>query len=196
MNKKHIDEYDIMSSDALILAISKKRSWLITFGILLIIAGIAAIIFPLISSISVILIIGFILVVSGVVQFAQAFGYHKWDDLILAFFASIVWVVAGMLLLTRPAESVAVLTLFLAVAFIAEGILKSILAFKMNAFKGWGWFLFDGGMAIILGALLWIQFPFSAMWAIGVLTGINILSSGIATLVIAFALKDVRRIQK
>jgi len=169
----------------LITTISKNRNCLIIFGILLIIAGSAAILFPLISSISVIILIGVALVVSGIVQFVQAFRYHKWSGLLLALFASIIWLVAGGVLLARPMQSVGIFTIFLATIFIAEGMLKFILALQMRALKNWQWVLFDGLIALILGISLWIQFPFSALWAIGVLSGLNILSSGIATLAIA-----------
>ena len=68
--------------------------------------------------------------------------------------------------------------------------MKFILALQMRALRNWTWVLFDGLIAFILGVFLWAQFPFSALWAIGVLSGANILSTGIATLAIAFSLKS------
>ncbi|HPF46755.1 MAG: DUF308 domain-containing protein [Alphaproteobacteria bacterium] len=174
----------------LMITISKNRNWLFFFGLMLFVLGAAAILFPLISSISIIIIIGLVLLFSGIIQFIQAFGYHKWSGLLLALFSSIIWAVAGIILLVRPIESVAVFTIILATIFIAEGILKFILALQMRAMKNWTWVLFDGLIAFILGVFLWSQFPFSALWAIGILSGANILSTGIATLAIAFSLKS------
>ena len=187
-NGPSTDKNNKMTKVNLITALSKNRNYLIIFGILLVIAGSAAILFPLISGISVIVIIGVALVISGIVQLIQAFGYEKWSGLLLALFSSIIWLVAGGILLARPMESVAVFTIFLATIFIAEGMLKLILALQMRALKNWIWFLFDAVIALFLGFFLWVQFPFSALWAIGVLSGLNILSSGIATLAIALTI--------
>lgn len=190
-NDPSTDKNNKMTKVNLITALSKNRNYLIIFGILLVIAGSAAILFPLISSISIIIIIGVALVISGIVQIIQAFGYEKWSGLLLALFSSIIWLVAGGVLLARPMESVAVFTIFLAIIFIAEGMLKLILALQMRALKNWTWVLFDAVIALFLGFFLWIQFPFSALWSIGVLSGLNILSSGIATLAIALTIDSM-----
>ena len=48
----------------------------------------------------------------------------------------------------------------------------------MRPLPGWGWLLFDGILSTVLGFMLWIQFPSSALWALGILAGISILISG------------------
>ena len=57
-------------------------------------------------------------------------------------------------------------------------MLKTIYAFQMRPLAGWGWLLFDGNLSVVIGMMLWVQFPSSALWALGILAGISILISG------------------
>ena len=57
-------------------------------------------------------------------------------------------------------------------------MLKTIYAFRMRPLAGWGWLLFDGILSLVIGMMLWVQFPSSALWALGILAGISILISG------------------
>ena len=44
---------------------------------------------------------------------------------------------------------------------------------------GWGWLLFAGIVSVLLGVMLWSQFPLSGIWALGILVGIKLIFSGI-----------------
>jgi uncharacterized membrane protein HdeD (DUF308 family) len=70
------------------------------------------------------------------------------------------------------------LTLFLAAYFLIDGICEIIAAFKIKPDQGWGWMLFNGVIAVLLGAMIWRQWPVSGAWAIGILVGVHILISG------------------
>ena len=53
-------------------AISENRTWFITLGILLIILGVAAIAFPLLTTIAAKIALGWLFLIGGVVQIAHA----------------------------------------------------------------------------------------------------------------------------
>ncbi len=84
----------------------------------------------------------------------------------------------------------AVLTLVLAAAFIVEGIWKIIASFSYRPAAGSSGLLLSGILAVILGAIIWAQWPISGLWAIGLLVGINLLFTG---LTIVFLASSVRR---
>jgi uncharacterized membrane protein HdeD (DUF308 family) len=81
-------------------------------------------------------------------------------------------------MLGRPLFGLASLTLVLAAYFLVDGIFEIIAAFQIKPKKGWGWVLFSGIAAFLLGYLIWSQWPLSGGWAIGVLVGVNLLLSG------------------
>lgn len=171
--------------------ITRKRNWLIAIGVVMIIAGMAAIAFPHVSSLGVSFTIGFIMVIAGIANAISAFSYPKWQGMVLNLIISVLWAVAGIYLLTRPMDGLFALTILVAAAFIAEGILKAIFSFQLRPLSGWGWMLFSGIIAAALGIMLMMQFPLSALWALGTLAGINILISGWSLVMIAIAVSKL-----
>lgn len=154
------------------------RGWTVAMGVIMILTGLGAIIFPLISSIGVTISVAILLVIAGIAQIIQAFRYPKWSKLLLGFLIGILWLATGIALAARPLEGIYILTIFVAAAFIAEGILKAVFAARIRPASGWGWLLFDAAAAVAVGLLLWWQFPFSSLWALGLLAGINIMIAG------------------
>ena len=80
--------------------------------------------------------------------------------------------------MSNPAAALASLTIFLAAYLIVSGIFEALLAFQVKPAKGWGWELFNGIISLLLGAMIWNQFPVSGAWAIGILFGVKLLFSG------------------
>ena len=79
------------------------------------------------------------------------------------------------------------LTVFLAVMFMIEGIFEIAMAVGLREHEGWLWLLISGLVALAVGALIFAQLPSSATWAIGLLVGINMISSGWAYFFLALA---------
>ena len=155
-----------------------QNQWVLTLGVMLIIAGIAAILFPFISTLGVTCCVAWMLIAASIIQSVNAFSQQGWDKIVLGLLVAALWLVGAVFLLMRPLEGVFVLTIIVAGIFVAEGVIKTILAFQMRPQSGWGWILFDAIAAIALGILLWWQLPLSAIWALGTLAGINIMISG------------------
>ena len=74
--------------------------------------------------------------------------------------------------------ALATLTLVLAVYFVVDGVFQIIWAFRLRPIKGWGWTLFSGIAALVLGVMIWRQFPVSGIWAVGTLAGIHMIFGG------------------
>lgn len=163
-------------------AIAEHRTWFIVLGIVLLLLGIVAIIFPFMTTIAVKIMIGWLFLIGGVVQIIHAFSTQKWSSFFFNLLVGILYVFAGGWLAFFPFTGILTLTIFLAAMFIVQGILEFGMAFKMRPQSGWGWMLFSGIVAILLGILIFGGLPGTAVWAIGLLVGINLLSSGIAYL--------------
>jgi uncharacterized membrane protein HdeD (DUF308 family) len=94
------------------------------------------------------------------------------------FVLGVLTLVAGGYLVARPGMGLATLTLVLAAYLFVEGLFEIIYAFRLRPIKGWGWTLFSGIAALVLGIMIWRQFPVSGMWAVGTIVGIHMIFAG------------------
>ena len=165
--------------------IADNWGWFLALGILLVVAGMAAIAFPLLSTIATKIALGWIFLVAGVVIVLHGFSLQGWRGFVLSLLVGALYIVAGAWLAFFPLTGILTLTLLLAALFLAEGVLEVGMAMRVRPHEGWGWLLFSGLIAIAVGVMIAIQLPSSAAWAIGLLTGINLLSSGTSFIVLA-----------
>lgn len=161
------------------LAEAKKNAGLLIFlGVLTVILGVLAIAAPMITGITVAVFVGFLLLFTGIMRIVYAFKSGQWGSGIWGTIIGLLGAVAGLLLIFRPMVGLLTLTLLLAIYFFVDGISEIIAAFKIKPDQGWGWVLFNGVIALLLGIMIWRQWPMSGSWAIGVLVGVHILITG------------------
>lgn len=165
--------------------LSKNRGLLIFEGILFILLGILAVALPGISTFSVELFIGWLLLIGGVVQAYRSIKARHAEGFVGSLLVSIMYVVFGILLLAYPLAGVISLTLLLTFFFIVEGISKIILGFQMRSNNFWGWFIFSGIISLIMAFIIFSGWPGTAFWVLGLLVGINMIFFGISLLTFA-----------
>ncbi len=147
-------------------------------GIAVLVLGLLAIAMPLITGVAVTLLIGVILIAAGVAHVIYTFSSKSFGEGVFRFLFGLLAVVAGISLLTQPDAGLATITFFLAIWFIIDGVITLIQGFRWRPFEGWGWMIFSGAVSILLGILVWAQFPVSAVWLVGVLVGIRLMFLG------------------
>ena len=165
---------------------AKTARWV---GIFMLIAGFLAMIAPFAAGLSVAMVVGVLLLVSGVTQVLLVFRAGSFGEGLMLVLLGVLSVIAGGYMVAQPVAALATLTLFLAGYFIASGILESIAAFGARPDSGWGLLLFGGIISVILGVMIWQQFPFSGAWAVGVLVGVKLIMGGWALIAIGGAAK-------
>lgn len=176
-------------ANGLLDALRQNAGWAVGVGIVLIIVGILAIGSPLASGLAITLVVGALLVVGGIAQCLLAFRAGAFGRAVLIFLVGLLKLVAGIYLVSRPVEGLASLTLFLAAYFVAVGILVIVAALKLRGTPSWIWMLLNGIVTLLLGLMIWAQWPLSGAWAIGVLFGIQLLMNGIALATIGSAVR-------
>lgn len=167
--------------------IADNWGWFLALGLMFIVAGMAAIAFPLLSTVATKIALGWIFLVAGALLVVHAFSIQQWRGFLLGLLVGALYVVAGGYLAFSLFGGVISLTILLAALFLAEGVLEVIMAVRVRPHEGWGWLLISGLVAIAVGAMIAAQLPTSAEWAIGLLTGINLLSTGVSFVVLALA---------
>lgn len=169
----------IEQADQEMLSTIKRSAGLgMALGIGIAIAGVLAVISPFIAGLSVTIAVGVLLVVSGVSRLFLAFKMGSFGRGLLMFVLGLLTLVAGGYLVARPGIGLQTLTLVLAAYLFVDGVFEIIYAFRLRPIKGWGWTLFSGIAALVLGIMIWRQFPVSGMWAVGTIAGIHMIFAG------------------
>lgn len=163
---------------------------MLAMGIAMIIAGGAAIALPLFSTVGVVTMLGLLVLVAGLAQIVSAFYCKGWHGVLLHLLMGILYLVTGFLMLENPVQGAAGLTLILAGFFLTSGIFRVVVALK-DRFPGWGWTLLSGAVTVLLGLIIWRQFPESALWVIGLLIGIDLMFNGWSWVMLSFVFRKL-----
>ena len=167
--------------------IADKWGWFLALGIVLIVAGLAAIAFPLLSTIATKIVLGWLFLIGGVMMILHAFNAPAWQGFLWSLLIGILYAVAGGYLAFFPLTGLVTLAILLAMLFIAEGAFEVIMALRVRPHEGWGFLLLSGIAALLVGVLIAMDLPGSAVWALGLLVGINLLFSGWSYVFLALA---------
>jgi len=170
--------------------IVKQASTLsIVWGVLLIIFGMVAISSPFLAAVAVNVAIAWLIALAGVVHLMLAFRAHGAGSMIWKLLVGIAYILFGAYMIMHPVLGVASLTLILASLFLIEGILNIILFSKMRSLGGSSWVLVDGIITLVLGLMIYLQWPSSSAWAIGILVGVSMIISGVTRVMLSLAVR-------
>ena len=160
--------------------VRRHSLWYLIQGALMVIGGILALIYPFMSSVAVVIFLGWLLIVSGVVQGISLIDARNVPHFWLQLLSVVLSVIIGILFLRNPGQGLVTITLLLIIFLMMEGISKIIFALTIRPFPNWGWVLASGIIGILLSVYLWNNLPVTAIWLLGVLLGIQLISEGIA----------------
>jgi uncharacterized membrane protein HdeD (DUF308 family) len=150
--------------------------------VLLIIAGIIAIMAPLFAGVAASLVIGWIILFSGIMHLVYAWSERGAVSILWQLLIGVVYLLAAFFIISRPLSGLVTLTLVLGFYIVVEGVLELAAYFQMRHFRASIWFLADGVISLILAALIFAHFPSSSSWAVGTIVGVSLLFSGWARL--------------
>ena len=161
-------------------------------GIVLVLLGLAAITLPLIATIALTIIIGWLFLISGIVGLITTFWMRHAPGFWWSLLSAVVGIGAGIVLLAWPISGSISLTLVLIAFFVVEGIVTIMYAIdhRGQASARWGWMLVSGIVDLILAAIIFSGLPGTALWALGLLVGINLLFGGSALIAMALSARQ------
>jgi uncharacterized membrane protein HdeD (DUF308 family) len=173
------------------------RHWklLLAIGVLCDIAGVYAIFVPIVASISAAVLVGWALLFAGIVELGHVLRrerswswYTAWQVLVSA-----LTIVAGAWILISPLTGAITLTVVLVAWFWAIGVVRLMAWWRMRSVERSWTIGLNGALSLLLGILIWADFPSSAVWAIGLLVGIELIWAGSALIMAAFAGRQLAR---
>src|SRR5579862_1133470 len=180
-----------MTQGSAIDTVKQASTWSILWGIALIIFGVLAVGSPFLAAVAVNAFIAWLIVLAGVVHLVLAFHAHGTGSMLWKLLVGLAYVCFGGYVIAHPVLGVASLTLILGSLFLVEGVLDIVLFFRMRALRGAGWVLIDGIITLLLGLMIYMQWPSSSAWAIGTLVGVSLIFSGVARVMVSLAVRKV-----
>ena len=158
-------------------------------GVIMVILGVLAVIWPQISTIAVDVYVGWLFLLSGIVGLASMFLAQNVQAFLWMLLTAALSLFVGVMLLWHPIEGAASLTMVLIAFFIVEGVFQIVasLSYRDIFPSQWGWMLASGIVDLILAALIIKGWPSTATWALGLIVGINLITSGAAIVMVALA---------
>jgi uncharacterized membrane protein HdeD (DUF308 family) len=178
-----------MTEPALAGTLKKASGWAIAYAILIILAGFLAISLPLAAGIGVSILVGWLLIFSGVFHIADAFHAKGAGSFFWRLLVGIVYIIGGLELVFVPVRGLVTLTFVLGIILLVQGTIGVVSFFRHRTLPGAGWILFNAIVTFALGIIIWWDGPRAAVWVIGTLVGINLIFSGITRLMLATALR-------
>ena len=143
----------------------------------------------LLAAVSVNLVIAWLIVLAGMVHLIIAYHAHRAGSLTWRLMIGFGYVFFGVYLIASPVLNVASLALVLALLLLFEGIFDIALFFRLSAIEGSSWVLLDGVVTLILGLMIYGQWPSTAAWAIGVLVGVSLVTSGLTRVMLSVVVR-------
>jgi uncharacterized membrane protein HdeD (DUF308 family) len=168
--------------------------WFVILGVSLVVLGTVALGSVVITSLAAAAAIGVLLLLGGAAEAVGAFWCRGWSGFFLELLSGVLSIVVGLLFLRAPTGALAALTLLLACFLMVGGFFKIVTA-VVYRFAAWGWSLAGGIIDVVLGQMIWAEWPASALWVIGLFVGINLLFRGFNWIALGLALRSLPRPQ-
>jgi uncharacterized membrane protein HdeD (DUF308 family) len=165
------------------------RGWFLGLGILMALLGTIAIGWACTATVTVAVVwmFGFFMVAAGITEILGSFWAGRWSGMLVHLLLGIVYVLAGVFMIDRPVNTAIQLTLIIAIFLIISGIFRIVFAL-IERFSGWGWVALNGVVTLMLGMLIYKQWPVSGLWVIGLYVGIDLIFNGWAWIMLALGL--------
>ena len=177
--------------------VTQNRKRLMGYGILSVIFGFIGLYMSFFMTITSILVMGIFILVVGVVFSVEAFSAPNWKGKLLNLLLAILYVAAGVVMIVNPVASAVWFTLFLAVFLAMIGIMRIIMAFQIKSrTTGWKLVAFGGMLNLILGILVYMQWPQSGLWVIGMFISIELIINGINAITLSRIAKKEQKEMK
>jgi len=171
-------------------AIQGNWGWILALGTILIVVGTIAVAMPFVASLASAVAFGALLLLAGITQLVGAFWTRDWSGFFLSLLMGVLYLVLGVLFLRDPGDALLAMTLLLACVLMVGGLFR-IIGSLMYQFPHWGWTLAGGIINLILGIMIWQQWPISGLWVIGLFVGIDLIFTGWTWVMLSLAVKNL-----
>ena len=166
--------------------------WFVILGACLIAVGSLAMGMSFITSVVTVVFFGAVLLVCGIAQMIGSFWVGRWSGFLVSLLIGLLYTVSGLFIFNHPVGATIELTLLLAAMLIVSGLFRIVAALVLR-FHHWGWPLLNGVVTLMLGLLIYKQWPMSGLNVIGLFVGIEMIFNGWTWLMLGVSLRSLPR---
>lgn len=170
--------------------IRKRALLFLAQSAVMVAAGVLALVFPAFASAGILALLGWLLIISGVVQVISLWGATQVPYFWLQLVTLALEILVGYLLITRPEAGLVAVTFLMLVLFLISGIARVVFALMIRPMEDWIWVLVSGFVAIVCAGILFASLPEAATWLLGVLLGIELIAIGGAQGLLAWRVRN------
>jgi len=175
-------------------AVTQNRKRLMGFGILSLVLGVMGTFMSVAVTMASIMVFGMLLIIAGVIFLIDSFSAPEWKGRLLGLLISLLYVAGGIVMVMYPTGSAVWFTLFIAAFLIVIGATRIFMGFKIkDIVKAWGWMVFGGILSIVLGIMIYAQWPFSGLWVIGLFISIEMIIQGFNAIILSRVIKTAQK---
>ena len=174
-----------MSTQSVTYDVKKRAGWSIFMGVLTAALGLFLIAYPLATAAITTVLLGWVLIFAAIAEVVFALHTQTVGKFFLKILEAVLFGICGIALAFFPLTGVAALTVFVGVLFLIYGGVGLVTAFQLRPLQGWGWFLFDAIVTLLVGILILAKWPSSSVWALGTLIGVAVFIAGVSRIMIA-----------
>jgi uncharacterized membrane protein HdeD (DUF308 family) len=167
-----------------------KSGWIVTLGIVYLIAGLIALSSVVFATTVTVLVVGVMMLISGFAEVVNSFQFKSWGKFLVWLLLGLLYIVAGFVTFENPLLAAAILTLLLGIALVVSGVMRIILAFSMREGMSWTSVVLSGVVTLLLGLIILAHWPVSGLFALGLLLGVDLLIIGIGWIFVGAGLKS------
>src|SRR5262245_15429700 len=172
--------------------LSRHWKWLLVVGILCLVLGFIGLGMSFLLTLASVLYFGVLILVAGGAQLVQAFRTSGWRSVLAHVLIALLYILAGLMVITRPLLASVLLTGTLAGMLLLIGVLRCVMAIQHRAMQGWAWALVGGIVTVVLGLLILARWPGNSMRIIGLFLAIELIVQGWSLTFIAVAARTAR----
>jgi uncharacterized membrane protein HdeD (DUF308 family) len=167
--------------------------WFLLLGMLLVVAGTAAIVVPAATvgtTFAVTMFFGILLMIAGVTTIISSFWIGEWSGFLIHLLVGILYLACGFVVTDNPMISALTMTVFISVSFVVLGLFRIVAALKLR-YPQWGWALLNGTITMLAGVIIYRHLPNDSLWVIGLLVGLEMLFNGWTWVMLSLVLRKL-----
>ena len=156
----------------------EKWGAIVAFGILLIVLGLAAVVFAMAATAATVVVNGVVFLIAGLAEIGVGMHSQAWGRFFFWVIGGLLYLIAGLICIFNPILASVVLTLMLGAGLIAAGIVRIIFGFQLPPDHPRSLVFLAGAVTIILGLIIIGHWPADSVLVLGTLLGVDLLFHG------------------
>ena len=171
--------------------LGKAWGWFLAFGVISVVAGLAAIFWPGSALLAVAIVFGAYLVVGGIFRLVGAFavpGESGWVRALMALLG-LLSLVVGLYLLRHPVYTILIVALLLGLYWMIHGVIELFVAIGHSEMPRRSWTIATGILSVVAGAIVFF-YPDISLLALTIVLGVWLIVYGVILIVSALGLRS------